>query len=189
MIPSLAHRIGRFGFLALILGMGFPGTVHPEATGEYQVKAVFLFNFAQFVQWPPQAFSRPDQPFRIGILGEDPFGPYLDQTVQGEKIDGHPLVVKRCTGVEDARDCQILFIGRSQMGNLEGIFAALQGLSILTVGDAQGFVQRGGVLRFNMVDNKVHLRVSLKAAQRANLAISSKLLRLADIVDTGGPSS
>jgi hypothetical protein len=178
---------GRRLFLAAALAFAaWPLPARAEISKEYQVKAVFLFNFAQFVTWPPDTFTRPDEPFRIGILGEDPFGSYLDQTVRGENVNGNPLVIKRCASVAEARDCQILFISRSEMGNLDGIFASLQGRSILTVGDAQDFIHRGGVLRFDLVDNKVHLRISLKAAKRAKLEISSKILRLAEIVDRGG---
>jgi hypothetical protein len=58
---------------------------------EYQLKAVFLFNFAQFVEWPASAFPSPETPLVIGVLGEDPFGPYLDETVRGEKVNDRPL--------------------------------------------------------------------------------------------------
>ena len=177
---------GAWLLLSLSLLIVCPSKGHGEIAKEYQVKAVFLYNFVQFVTWPPQAFSGPGAPFRIGILGEDPFGSYLDETVKGEMVDGHPLVVERYGSVAEAGGCQILFVGRSEMGNLESIFASIQGKPILTIGDAQGFIQRGGIVRFDLKDNKVHLRISLKAAKRARLEISSKLLRLADIVDTGG---
>ncbi len=153
---------------------------------EYQIKAVFLFNFAQFVQWPPTVFTREDEPFRIGILGEDPFGSFLDETVQGEKIDGHPLVVERYGSIAAAKGCQILFIGKAEMGQIESIFEDLKGQNILTVGDAEGFVQKGGVVRFATEKNKIHLRISLQAAKRANLTISSKILRLSEIVEPRG---
>jgi hypothetical protein len=162
-----------------------PSPARAEISKEYQVKAVFLFNFAQFVQWPPTAFTRAEEPFRIGILGEDPFGTYLDQTVQGEKVDGHPLVIKRCASAADAKDCKIVFVSRSEMGQVEAIIDELKGRNILTVGDAEGFIRKGGIMRFVMDNNKVHLRISLNAAKRSDLTISSKVLRLAEIVEYG----
>lgn len=150
---------------------------------EYQVKAVFIFNFTQFVKWPPASFTAPDQPFRIGILGEDPFGDFLDETVKGEKVGTHPLVIQRYGRAEEARNCQILFIGRSEMGRLKEIFAALKGQNILTIGDAEGFVRAGGITRFVSANNKVHLRISPKNAKKAHLTVSSQILRLAEIVD------
>src|SRR5690349_12249341 len=97
---------------------------------EYRVKAVFLFNFAQFIKWPADTFLSPDAPICIGILGEDPFGSFLDDTIQGEKVDGHPLVVKRITRVEDVKGCHILYIGLSESKRLSRILKALEGRSI-----------------------------------------------------------
>ena len=153
---------------------------------EYQVKAVFLFNFAQFVKWPIETFTTPDQPFCIGILGQDPFGPFMDATVQGEKVDGHPIVIQRFASAMDVKDCQILFISASQETQLPSLLASLQGKSILTVSDSEGFIRNGGMIRFFTKDNKIHLRVNLDAAKRAYLSISSQMLLLAEIVEVGG---
>src|SRR5450432_2322261 len=76
---------------ALVLGPG--ASAQPTASAEYQLKAVFLFRFAQFVEWPARAFREPTAPLVIGVLGEDPFGAYLDDLVRGEKIDGRPLAI------------------------------------------------------------------------------------------------
>src|ERR1700741_2837366 len=84
------------------------------ASREYQVKAVFLFNFAQFVDWPPAAFSGADAPLVIGILCDDPFGPYLDETVRDEKVADRPLEIQRYRRVDEIRTCHVLFISRSE---------------------------------------------------------------------------
>jgi hypothetical protein len=152
---------------------------------EYQVKAVFLFNFAQFVKWPPAVFNSPDEPFCIGVLGEDPFDGFLDDTVQGEKVDGHPLVIQRFASAGDVKGCRILFISRSESGQMQSILAGLRDKSVLTVGDAEGFVKNGGIVRFAMESNKIHFKINLEAAKRANLVISSQVLRLAEIVGPG----
>ncbi len=162
-----------------------PAIAQPEATREYQIKAVFLFNFAQFVDWPPAAFSDPQAPLIIGVLGDDPFGSFLDQTVRGEKVNARPLVVRRYRAVAEVDTCHILFICGSEAGRLENILASLKGRSVLTVGDMDGFAQRGGMIRFATENNRIRLRVNLAAAKAAQLTLSSKLLRPADIVEPG----
>jgi hypothetical protein len=170
---------------ALLLAGGAPARARPPISKEYQIKAVCLFNFAQFVAWPAATFHKPDDPFRIGVLGDDPFGSFLDETVQGEKVDGHPLVIERYDSVADAKDCQILFISGSESNRLEDVLDALKDSPILTVSDMEGFSQRGGVVRFLIEKNKIHLKINLAAAKRSGLDISSKVLRLADIVEPG----
>lgn len=167
---------------ALLLGAA-PVRAQPT---EYQVKAVFLFNFSQFVDWPPPAFSHQQAPLGICVLGSDPFGTGLDEIVRGESVNGRPLSVRRYGRVEDVADaCHILFIGRSERERSAQILASLQGRSILTVGDFEGFARAGGVIRFVTVGNKIRLHVNLEAAKAANLTISSKLLRPAYIVGPG----
>ena len=157
----------------------------PAQTSGFQegaVKAVFLFNFAQFVEWPPEAFPSPTSPMVIGVLGDDPFGPLLDEAVNREVVKHHELVVQRFRRVEEIRTCHILFISRSEVKSLEGILAKLNGRAILTVGDSDEFAVRGGMIRFLTADNRVRMRINLKAAKAAGLTVSSNLLRAAEIV-------
>ncbi len=150
-----------------------------------QIEAVFLFNFTQFIDWPTNAFAGDQAPFVIGVLGEDPFGPFLDETVRGEKVDGHALTVQRYRRVEEIQNCEILFVSQSESGKWRQILAGLHGRSTLTVADFDGFSRAGGMVRFITEQNKIHLQINLTAARANGLNISSKLLRLADIVETG----
>jgi hypothetical protein len=152
---------------------------------EYQIKAIFLFNFVQFVTWPAAAFPGPHTPITIGILGNDPFGPFLEEAVRGEVIDGRSLTIKRFQVIGEVSDSQVLFVSKSEAGRLRQILAALQGTSILTVGETEAFARQGGMINFITVDNKVRYEINVAAAKRANLDISSKLLRLAKIVGSG----
>ena len=170
---------------ALLLSGGLGLSAQAEVPREYQLKAVFLFNFAQFVEWPPQAFADAQTPLVIGVLGRDPFGAYLDETVRGETVNNRSLVVQRYGRVEDINTCHILFISRSEGDRLEQILARLRGRNILTVADAEGFVLPGVMIRLVTVENKIRLRINLEVAQAANLKISSKLLRSAEIVTSG----
>ena len=155
------------------------------AATEYQIKAVFLFNFTQFVDWPENAFSDAQTSLVIGVLGDDPFGAYLDETVRGERVKDRPLVVQRYRRVGEIKTCHVLFISRSESARLDQILASLRGRNILTVGDIEGFARRGGMMRFLTQGNKTRLRVNLEAAKAANLTISSKLLRPANVVGPG----
>ncbi len=178
----------RAGLVWLVLACAGakPPCAQAEISREYQIKALFLFNFAQFVQWPSAAFARADEPFRIGILGDDPFDGFLDETVRGENIGGHPLVIQRYASVGDVKDCQILFVSRSESAQLGEILDAVKGRNILTVGDMEGFLKSGGIIRFVTEENKIHFRIDLDAAKNVNLVISSQVLRLAEIVKPGG---
>ena len=84
-----------FGLLFFILSVPAFDLGHAQESKEYQLKAAFLFNFAQFVKWPSDSFPDADAPFYIGILGDDPFGSALEETIQGETIDNHRLTVVR----------------------------------------------------------------------------------------------
>lgn len=157
----------------------------PNPTPEYQLKAVFLFNFAQFVEWPSKAFAGSGTPLVIGVLGEDPFGPYLDETVRGETAKDHPLVVRRFRRVEDITACHILFVSQSDEDHLKAVLDSLKGRSVLTVSDGDRFVSRGGIIGFVNEQRRIRLRINLAAARAADLTISSKLLRPAQIVSDG----
>lgn len=151
---------------------------------EYQIKAVFLFNFAQFVEWPARAFTEAQAPLVIGVLGQDPFGSYLEEIVRGEKINGHPLVVQRYREAAEAKSCHILFINLTKPNDLKQTLASLKSQSTLMVGDAPNFIQQGGMIRFFTENSKTRIQVNLEPVKNAELAISSKLLRLADIVSS-----
>jgi hypothetical protein len=164
------------------LALAYSATWAATAPSEYQVKAVFLFNFAHFVEWPADTFPRPDAPFVIGILGSDPFGSTLDDVVRGEAIEHHPFVVRRLHDSGDIGDCNILFVGRTDPGRADEVLSALKGRSILTVSDTDGSGRIGVMIRLVTENNRIRLRIDLAAAKAANLTISSNLLRSAEIV-------
>lgn len=149
---------------------------------DYQVKAVFLFNFTQFVEWPQHAFAEVRSPVVVGVLGNDPFSTYLDQIVKGEQMNGHPLVIKRYRRVEEIESCHILFISQSEQYRLRRVLNKLQGRPILTVGDMAGFAEAGGMIQFYTNENKIRFQINLESVRSSALNISSKLLRLAEIV-------
>ena len=159
-----------------------------EQSKEYQLKAAFLFNFAQFVKWPPDSFTNDDAPFCIGILGDDPFGAALEETIRGETIDNHRMTVARARRMEDLKDCQMIFVSRSEEGRVGEILSQIGTRPILTVSEVGSFAQDGGDIDFYLSEGKVRFEINPQSAQRCGLRISSQLLSLGKIVkpESGG---
>jgi hypothetical protein len=146
---------------------------------EYQTKAAFLFNFAKFVNWPPHKFTQPDSPLIIGVIGSDPFGGLLEEQVQDQRINDRTVVVRHIQSIEELRKCHIVFVCRSEAERLGPILSVVRGDNVLTVGETDQFISRGGMINFVMVDGAVHFQINNNAARHAGLKISSKLSSLA----------
>jgi hypothetical protein len=180
------RHAGWLALLSLALSCGWTaGGGEARTPNEYQVKAAFLFNFTKFVEWPAAAFPSTNAPFVIGVVGDDPFGKNLDDLVRGETVRGHPLVIKRLRVDEDLTGCHTLFISGSEKGNLEFILEPLISRPILTVGDTGGFAERGVTANLLLVEGSVKMEINLKSAETTGLRVSSKLLSLARIVESG----
>lgn len=164
-------------FFGLLSGL----QAQPAPSLEYKIKATFLFNFTQFIDWPTASFAAIDAPFVIGILGEDPFGAYLDETVTGEKKEGHPLMVQRYRDITQLKPCHILFVQAGYQPRLRETLLATPTTGLLTVSDAPDFIGQGGIIRFYTQNSKIRIQINPKAAKAAELTVSSKLLRVADI--------
>jgi hypothetical protein len=147
---------------------------------EYKLKAAFLFHFSQFVDWPANASVGKQAPFVIGVLGRNPFGTDLEQTIRGKIVGARPLQIREFGSLADATNhCQILFISSSEQQRFPEIFSRLAGLNILTVGEADNFGDAGGMIHFVLEGTKIRFRVNETEATRSGLKISAKLLSLA----------
>ncbi len=167
-------------FLAIFSGSaGFCPAARAQQSkpAEYQVKAVYLFNFGKFVEWPKAATK--DDSFPICVLGRDPFGAALDATLAGEKIDDRKLIARRIATERDATGCRILFISSSEDSRIKEILTSMEKSGVLTVSDMPDFIGNGGMIQFVLKENKVRFAVNLTAAQRAGLTFSSQLLKVA----------
>jgi hypothetical protein len=169
------------GFSLLVANV--PAAERARVARETDLKAVFVLNFARFVEWPPDALADPGVPFVIGIIGEDPFGANLDGIVANETVNGRSIVVRRFHEVREISNCHILFINESERPRLSRILEFVSGKSILTVGDTDAFSASGGMVRFVVVQNKLKIRINPAAAKASHLTISSMLLRQAEIVE------
>jgi hypothetical protein len=148
---------------------------------EYQVKAAFLFNFAKFVEWPPESFADTNSPIIIGVLGNNPFGEDLERTVRNKTVEGRPFVVTQLSSAQGAKNCHILFISSSlsDRRRLAEVLDAVESSPVLTVSEMNRFVQSGGMINFVIEDGRVHFEINNNAARQVGLRISSKLLSLA----------
>jgi len=150
-----------------------------ETGTEYEVKAAFLYKFANFVEWPADEGT---SPLGICVLGQDPFGLALDRVVKGKFINGREFMIRRLRTNDVADDCHILFIGASENRQLTQILNRLRGLPVLTVGDVAGFCENGGTINLVVSGKRVRLEINPASAERARLLLSSRLLSLARIV-------
>ena len=171
---------------ALLIAGGGPALAQGGSApkfSEYEVKAAYLFSFMQFVEWPASASTNADAPILIGVLGEDPFGSSLDETIKGETIDGRPLAIKRKRQIADLKDCHLVFVSRSEKARLREILGALQGCSALTVSDVEQFCRNGGMIGLINERGRIRFEINQQAAERSNLKISSELLRLGRLTE------
>ncbi|HEX9002623.1 MAG TPA: YfiR family protein [Blastocatellia bacterium] len=157
-----------------------------QTANEYEVKAAFLYNFAKFVEWPPEAFgSGGGTALIVGIIGDDPFGSAIDRTISGKTVNGRQLTIRRLKWGQNLKDCHVLFVSSSEQKRLPQILEILKGASVLTVSEMDQFSQQGGVIGFVMENSKVRFEINTSASEQARLKISSKLLALARIVRSG----
>jgi hypothetical protein len=168
--------------VAIMLALTPLPAISQTTSKEYQLKAVFIFNFVQFVDWPSNTFADANAPFRIGILGDNPFGSALDETVNGETVHGRKIVIVRATRAESLSDCQIIFISRSERNHLNDILTVIDHHPVLTVGEMDDFALHGGIINFYLDENKVRFEISPAAARAHDLVLSSQLLSVGKVV-------
>ncbi len=191
-MPFLRHR--RASGLSATLALAVVGSrsTHavasdsdPKGAVGVDLKAVLLLHFAEFVEWPSEAFPNRDAPIVIGILGDDPFGARLDDVVANE-VRERKLSIQRFHDPEDVGLCHILYVSGADPARIAHVLSVLKGRSILTVGESADFTALQGIVRFVVADRKLHLEINTEAARAAKLEIRSKLLRQASIVDGAG---
>jgi hypothetical protein len=166
----------------IFLAGGREAPAQENATGEYQVKAAFLYHFSQFVEWPEGTFKEANSPIIYCTLGEDPFRGALDLSLSGKTVGVRALHLKQ---PQEIRGCQILFIGAGQQKLVPSLRTRFQGNPVLTVGESEHFVQDGGMIGFLLEENKIRFEINLDVAEHAKLKLSSRLLGLAKRVIGG----
>jgi hypothetical protein len=178
-------RAGRPTFalvLALALaGAGGAGAAAPDAL-ELKVKAAFLFNFAKFTTWPAAKVAATDAPLYLCVQGGGPMGEVLQETVRGRSVGGHPIEILQQPHADGLRRCHIVYVGADDDGQIASELTALANHGVLSVHEGSA-AQPGGVIRFFLSDGgRVRFEINTTAAAREQLALSSKLLEVAQVV-------
>ena len=157
-----------------------------EAASPNKVKAAFLRNFTHYVTWPPDVFADDHSPWRICVLGSDPFGDILDKTLTGRIEQGRAFQILRAENLSELPRCQIVYIASyKDAAKRRAALAELKNLPVLTVSDAPDFLQEGGIIRFQIGD-RVGMSINLDQARSASLAIQTKMLEVSqNVVENG----
>ena len=167
--------------IAGIFAILSPANGRAEGVSEYDLKLAFLYNFAQFTDWPATAFAETDSPFVFCMPSADAYGASSD-SLQQKSIKGHKIIVRHIDNSENLRRCHLLFLSAADKARQEQTLGELKNVSVLTVSEESGISKNGSILNLSIIDRKLHFAVNLDAASQAKLAFSSKLLRLADRV-------
>lgn len=188
-MPGLSRSWGRALVCAALAAGSGPLAAAPAAaryeTTEIEVKAAFLYHFAQLVTWP-EASDDGTKPIVIAIVGPDPFGKRLEATIGSETIRGRALRIERVERFADlSRAPHILFVGATDPPEVREALAAAGRSPVLTVGIRKGFALEGGMIEFRLTpDARVAFDINARAAEAAGLKLSSQLLKLARIVES-----
>jgi hypothetical protein len=171
-------RLAAFIFAMLASALAAPAAVSSAEPMEYAVKAVYLYKFANFIEWPASAFASPASAVNLCVAGPDPFGASLQAAAEGQHVGNRSIVVRRLAGVTRDAGCQILFVGGSDSRDVARILDAVRGAGVLTVTDAASAGQTPSIIRFVVRDDHVRFVIDSKAASLNGITVSSKLLSL-----------
>jgi hypothetical protein len=180
-VSNISSLLKKWLILNALLLMQLSVVRAQDLPDEEQVKAVFIFNFTKFIDWPASAFSAPESPFIIGVVGKQSISSYLQEAIAGEYAAGRTIMIKHYSSPKDIRNCHILYIGSEDPEKVKSILATTQNQNILTVGDSPNFLRWGGMVRFFTEKGKIRLEINSDAARSSGIRISSKLLSVASI--------
>jgi uncharacterized protein DUF4154 len=181
--PLGKSRAGRasgvgLGVLCVLLAAALPVTGQ-SSLHEYRSKANFLAQFPSFIDWPEDAFPSAQAPFAVCVVGAFSFGTSLAEITRGMSAHGRQIEIRWKHKDEELRNCQVLFVSRSEAKRYAQILQAVQGAGVLTVGETPDFLAAGGAVGFLFQEDKLQFEVNLVAANGAHLRISSRLLAIA----------
>jgi hypothetical protein len=165
------------GFLLSAAAL-LPAPAAAQQATEAGIKAAFLYKFAGYIEWPANAFAAPDAPFVIGVVGSEEVAAELERLVPGRSINNRPVVVRRLREGESPKGAHIVFVGRGEP-NVRAVVRAAQQNGALVVTETERGLEAGSSINFVLVDDRVGFEVSLDAAERSGLRISSRMLAVA----------
>ena len=177
--------LGSAGRLLAVLLLCARALAEAEKPAEYEVKSAFLFHFARLTEWPASSLPA-GEPFVLAVIGQDPFGEALDRVLEGQTVQGRPLVVRRAASLETLTERpHIAFLGTGRP-EAERVLRHFRGQPVLTVGEMPGFGELGGIVNFVVTpEGRIRFEVNVRQSEACGLRMSSQVLKLARIV--GGP--
>ena len=173
----LRSRVAALVLAAVVLSLPHAGAAQRATTNE--VKAAFLYNFARFTEWPPDAFPSESAALVIGVAGDEALRHSIDNVIQGKHAGIRTLTTRQVTDANDTGGVQMLYIGGTAASRAEDFVSALNSGPILTVGDVERFPEKGGMINFLIAENRVRFEIRVDAAERSRLKVSSRVLTLA----------
>jgi hypothetical protein len=181
------HMLLRFftcliSMLLLALAQTIPIAEAQSQTEEYRVKAALLFHFAQLVDWPPSAFASDTSAITLCTLRQDPFDGELEATLEGKMVGPRPVHILHLKDLHDAAGCHLLFVSANENKRVPSVLTELGKAPIMTVGESDGFLEQGGMIRLDVEEGKIRFAINLDASEQAGLKISSRMLLLAKTV-------
>jgi hypothetical protein len=170
---------------SIVAAVVLPGLCDPALADapslQHQVEGAFIYNFTQYVEWPPQAFADGGSPFVVMVIGDDAFAKELEQIMAGKAVEKRQIVVQHCASADKIGGCQILFVPASQNNSLKTIIEAIGTKPVLTVGESDSFMPDGGGIRLFVEDGKMKFELDPDVLEASKLRPSAKLMKLARI--------
>ena len=191
LLRRAAASVSRRRLLACVLALaagtlsGVPVRADASEHMERDVKAAFLYKFLMFAEFPPSAFADPASPMVIGVAGADEMARELTRLVAGRTVNRRPVAVRALREGDSADGLHLLFVGGSDAARLARI--ARPAAPLLIVTEADNGLQHGSVINFRIVAERVRFDVSLEAADKNKIKLSSRLLTVANLVHKGAP--
>lgn len=182
-VRAMRRLLGLVAILIVAAGLVRPSAGSLDGLSEYEVKAAFLFNFTRFVEWPPSAFATDKTPIVIGLFHSDPFGAALRRVVEGQTVRGRAVEIRVVKSYDEVHSCHLVFVSAAEERRIPDLLRSGAAGRVLVVGETSGFAQAGGMMNFVMDGSRVRFEVNLRAAERAGLKLSSRLLSMARLVD------
>jgi hypothetical protein len=184
------RELGAYRWCASLLAALLCATAadgQPQAS-EVSLKSAFLYKFIHYAEWPPEALGAAGDPIALCVFGRDPIADVLEEAVRGRTAHERPVVIRRLASADEAGGCHVLFVGSADSAQIDRILARVGAQPTLTVGDAEGFARRGGIINFVRSGSRLAFEINRSAAQRARLQLSSQLLSLSKLVpeESGG---
>jgi len=188
-VQTTANRsvrlLPREWMLAAVAVLCSPSLCSQTTATEDQVRSAFLYQVAQFVNWPADSLPAEGRALRFCVLGHDTLADTLTVVVRGKSIDGREIEVSKIDRVNQLADCHAAFIGYLKQKQLTQLFAHWKYPPVLLVGEGVSFLEAGGMVALEIESGRVSFAVNLAVTRQAGLSMRSQLLRLARLLPAG----